>query len=409
MSASAISRDRTWRATAGLMLLAAWPLAGCTSSEADGRTPAAAKPLAIVVETVTAEARILPRVLEVTGTLNADAETDVASETSARVIRANAERGQVVEAGAVLAELDQQDALNQLAEAEAVEAQTMAKLGLAPGQPFDALTTPEVRQARVMLERMELEYKRYERLVSQDLVSHSDHELKRSDYLAQKEQLNAKVNEARQTYQTLQAQRARVAMTKKTLADTTIRAPYAGLVVERHVHVGQYVQRGTKIATLVRVDPLRVELAVPESAVTSVKRGQKVAFWVQTYPGRTFEGTVAYIGSALKAESRALVVEALVPNAARELQPGLFATARIQLPGTSPMPYVPASAVRTEAGVSQVFVIDKDRAEQRFVQLGREVDGQFEIVRGLRAGERVANRPPAGLIDGSAVMDQRGL
>jgi RND family efflux transporter MFP subunit len=402
-------RQWTRRAGAGLMLLAAWALAACTSSEADSRSTAPPRPLAIAIETVAAESRALPRALDVTGTLNADAETDVAAETSARVMRVNAERGQVVDAGAVLGELDQQDARNQLAEAEAVEAQTMAKLGLAPGQRFDALVTPEVRQARVMLDRMELEYQRYERLAKDDLVSHSDHDLKRADYLAQKEQFNAKVNEARQTYQTLQAQRARVAMARKTLADTAVRAPYAGLVVERHVHVGQYVQRGTKIVTLVRVDPLRVELAVPESAVPWVKRGQKVAFWVQTYPGRAFEGTIAYVGPALKAESRALVVEALVPNGARELQPGLFATARIQLPAGAPTPFVPVSAVRTESGVSQVFVIRNERAEQRFVQLGREVKGQFEIVRGLQAGERVAVRPPAALIDGSAVAEQRGL
>jgi RND family efflux transporter MFP subunit len=402
-------RQWTRRVGAGLMLLAAWAPAACTSSEADSRSTAPPRPLAIAIETVAAEARALPRALELTGTLNADAETDVAAETSARVMRVNAERGQVVDAGAVLGELDQQDARNQLAEAEAVEAQTMAKLGLAPGQPFDALVTPEVRQARVMLDRMELEYQRYERLAKDDLVSHSDHDLKRADYLEQKEQFNAKVNEARQTYQTLQAQRARLAMARKTLADTAVRAPYAGLVVERHVHVGQYVQRGTKIVTLVRVDPLRVELAVPESAVPSVKRGQKVAFWVQTYPGRTFEGTIAYVGPALKAESRALVVEALVPNGARELQPGLFATARIQLPAGAPTPFVPVSAVRTERGVSQVFVIRNERAEQRFVQLGREVKGQFEIVRGLQADERVAVRPPAALIDGSTVTEQRAL
>ena len=95
----AIPNGWTWRATAGLMLLAMLPLAGCTSSEADGRTPSAPKPLAIAIEPVTVEARTLPGSPEVTGTLNADAETDVASETAARVMRVNAERGQVVEAG----------------------------------------------------------------------------------------------------------------------------------------------------------------------------------------------------------------------------------------------------------------------------------------------------------------------
>jgi RND family efflux transporter MFP subunit len=399
-------RGRSWLAAVAVTLLAGGSVSGCSKSEADNPSPKTVAPLPIAVKTAAAEARALPRALDVTGTLNADAQTDVAAETAARAVRVNVERGQVVEAGAVLAQLDQQDALNQLHEAEAVEAQTTAKLGLAPDQPFDAMQTPEVRQARVTAERMEIEHQRYERLIGQGLVSHSEYDLKRNDHLAQKEQLAAKINEARQIYQTLQAQRARVAMARKTLADTTIRAPYAGLIVEKHINVGQYVQKGARVATLVRVDPLRVELAVPEAAVASVKRGQKVAFWVQTYPGRAFEGSIAYVGPALKADARTLVVEALVPNGAGALQPGLFATARIELPAGSPTPFVPASAVRTETGVSRIFVIKNERAEQRFVQLGREVNGHLEIVRGLEPGERVTTSTLESLADGSAVRDQ---
>jgi RND family efflux transporter MFP subunit len=408
MNTTAKGRGPRWLAAVAVTLLAGWSVSGCSRSEADYQAAKAAPPLPIAIRTAPAVARALPRALDVTGTLNGDAQTDVAAETDARVVRVNVERGVVVEAGAVLAQLDQQDALNQLHEAEAMEAQTAAKLGLAPDRAFDASQTPEVRQARVTAERMELEHRRYERLIAQGLVSQSEYDLKRNDHLAQKEQLAARINEARQTYQTLQAQRARVAMTRKTLADTTIRAPYSGLIVEKHVNVGQYVQRGTRVATLVRVDPLRVELAVPESAVASVKRGQHVAFWVQTYPGRTFEGWIAYVGPALKADARALVVEALVPNASGALQPGLFATARIELPAGAPTPFVPASAVQTDAGLSRVFVVTSERAEQRFVQLGREVNGQVEIVRGLRVGERVATNPPEGLTDGSAVRDQGG-
>jgi RND family efflux transporter MFP subunit len=402
------TKGQSWLGAVAVMLLSALWVIGCSRSEADNPTAKVVPPLPIAVKTRPAEARTLPQLLDVTGTLNADAQTEVAAETAARAVRVNVERGQVVEAGAVLAQLDQQDALNQLHEAEAVEAQTTAKLGLVPGQAFDALQTPEVRQARVTAERMELEHQRYERLIAQGLVSQSEYDLKRNDALAWKEQLAAKVNEARQTYQTLQAQRARVAMARKTLADTTIRAPYAGLIVEKHINVGQYVQKGARVSTLVRVDPLRVELAVPEAAVASVKRGQKVAFWVQTYPGRTFEGSIAYVGPALKADARALVVEALVPNTSGALHPGLFATARIELPAGSPTPFVPVSAVQTEAGVSRVFVIRNELAEQRFVQLGREVNGHIEIVRGLKVGERIATNPPEGLTDGSAVRDQGG-
>lgn len=159
------------------------------------------------------------------------------------------------------------------------------------------------------------------------------------------------------------------------------------------------------MATLVRVDPLRIELTVPEAAAAIIKRRQRVWFTVQTHPDRRFEGTIAYVGPALRAEARALVVEALVPNRAGALQPGLFATARVELPATARSVMVPAAAMRTEAGVSRVFVARGDRAELRLVQSGTAVDGWVEIVRGVRAGERVVSPPPDGLADGGRVVE----
>jgi len=85
------------------------------------------------------------------------------------------------------------------------------------------------------------------------------------------------------------------------------------------------------------------------------------------------------------------------------LQPGLFASARIELPGATPTPVVPAAAVRTEAGVSKLFVVKGDRAEQRFVQLGRQGAGIVEVSRGLAAGERVAVSALDRLVDGALV------
>jgi membrane fusion protein (multidrug efflux system) len=228
------------------------------------------------------------------------------------------------------------------------------------------------------------------------------------EYTTAREQYAATVNQMREAYQGLQAQRARVAMARRALADTAVRAPLAGLVAEKHVTVGQFVQRGTRVATVVRVDPLRVELAVPEAAAAAVRRGQRVSFAVQTYPDRRFEGTVAHVGPSLRAEARALVVEALVPNRGRVLQPGLFATARIELPATAPSAYVPASAVRGDAGAARLFVVREGRAEMRVVQVGAAVDGWVEIARGVRPGEQVVTDPVDRLTDGAAIAVAAG-
>jgi RND family efflux transporter MFP subunit len=254
------------------------------------------------------------------------------------------------------------------------------------------------------MERAEADHVRYRKLVEDGLVSRESYDLRRAEALTARAQYDAELNNARQLHQTLLAQRARVSMARKAASDADVRAPWDGLVAEKHVQPGQYVQRGAKIATLVRVDPLRVELAVPETAVAVVRKGQKVEFHVQAQPDRTFEGSIAYVGPSLRAESRALVVEALVPNRDGRLSPGLFATARIELPAARPSVVLPAAAVRTEAGVSTAFVVKNDRAELRLVQLGRELPGGVvEIQRGVVAGEKVVTNPVPQLGDGAIV------
>jgi membrane fusion protein (multidrug efflux system) len=399
--------NHAWRLPiAWLSPLVALALAACDATEA--RNPAPATAPAALVATTAVESRALPAELEVTGTLTADAQSEVAAEQDGQVVRVLVERGALVETDTVLAELSREDAQSRLHEAEAMEAETRARLGLVEGAAFEAAETPESRRAAVVLGRTEADYQRYARLVEEGAVSRSEYDAKRAETQAAREQYQEVLNQARQLYQGLQAQRARVALARKALADTVIRAPWGGLVAERHVTAGDYVKKGARVATLVRVDPLRVELTVPEGAVATVRKGQRVAFTVQAYPGHTFHGTIAYVGPALRADSRALVVEAMVPNAERRLQPGLFATARIELPAPGPSLLVPAAAVRTESGISRLYVVHDGRAEVRLVQLGREVGGAVEVIRGVRAGERVAVGAVDRLSDGMAVTDQGG-
>jgi membrane fusion protein (multidrug efflux system) len=394
---------RPWLGLAPLTLLL---MTGCGNTEAKLPAQAEEPPKPIVVSLVTAQERALPTALDVTGTLMADAQTDIASEIEQRVVEISVERGQYVAAGQVVARMDDQDAKNQLREAEAIEAQIRERLGLGNGQSFDPTKTPEVQQARATMERAEADYKRFVQLLDEGAVSRAEHDLRRADYLAAKAQYETAVNQMRQTYQSLLAQKVRVAMGRKAVEDTIIRAPWSGVIAEKAANVGRYTKKGDRIATIVRVDPLRIELTIPEGAVAAVRKGQRVAFSVQSYPDRQFEGTIAYVGPAVRAESRALIVEAIVPNPKALLQPGLFATARIELPAVRPSVMIPAAAVKNEGGVSKLFIAKNDRAEARIVQIGREVGGAVEILRGLGTGERVISPQVAGLADGAPIATQ---
>ncbi len=397
------AHSKSWPGLLALAPILVILVAGCGNSEAKPSALPEATPKPVAVSLVSAEERMLPVGLDVTGALMADAQTDVASEIDGRVTQVLVERGLVVKEGTVLVRMDDRDAINQLREAEATEAQTRERLGLVDGEYFDPLKTPDVRQARAVMDRAEADYQRFKQLLDEGAISRSEHDLRRMDFLTAKAQYESTINQIRQLFQTLQAQKARVAMGRKALEDTVIRAPFSGQVSEKHVNVGRYAKKGDKLVTLVRVDPLRVELTVPEAAVASIQKGQKVSFTVQTHPDRPFTGSIAYVGPALRTDSRALVVEALVPNAGGLLQPGLFATARIELPATRPSVLVPTAAVRTEAGVARVFVTKGDRAELRFVQAGREASGLVEILRGVTAGERVVVQAGEGLADGAVI------
>jgi membrane fusion protein (multidrug efflux system) len=260
-----------------------------------------------------------------------------------------------------------------------------------------------VQTARSSFELAQNEFNRIQSLLEQRVVSQSEFDQRRTQMEAARQQYEAAKNGAAQQYQALQGARARVALAAKASADTVVRAPFQGLVAERLVSVGDYVTKGMKVAVVVRVNPLRVRLTVPEQFVASVAIGARVDFDVDSYPGRHFAGTVRFISPALEANQRALTVEAAVPNDGNELKPGLFATARIEQPARTPGVVVPATAVQTSGGTSRVYVVTGDHVEERVVTIGTTVDSLVEITNGVKAGDRVATANVAQLADGVKV------
>lgn len=381
------------------------PAAGCGHAAAanPAPTPDAPLPTPVQVTWVTAEERLLPEQVVVTGDLRAEARIDVSAEVEGRVVGVALERGQTVRAGELLVELDPRDAKNRLAEAEAVQAQIEARLGLADRCTFDPEQTPDVRLARVNMERAKTEAGRYERLVTDGAVARSLHDVERANYAVAKERHAAEVDRMRESWRSLQAQQARVAMARKAVEDTQLRAPWSGVVHECLVDEGQYVKKGERLAVLVKVDSLRTALAVPEARAAAVRQGQKVVLAVRSRPGEEFEGFVTWVGPGLDTASRSLTVEVLVDNVDGRLQPGAFATARIDLPAVQPSVVVACNAIVSTHGIHHVFVIDGDRLGKRLVQIGRDLDGVVEVVRGLAAGEKVAIVGSARLVDGAIV------
>jgi membrane fusion protein (multidrug efflux system) len=356
------------------------------------------------VQVATVESRSIDRFLRVTGSLAADEQANVAAETGGRVIGTPVERGTRVAAGDVLIRISAAEADASLREADANAAQLEARLGLVPGQAFDPTRVPDVLNAKASLDWAEADFSRIKSLVDQKVVSQAEYEQRLTAVQAARQQYQTALNGAQQSFRSLQAARARVDLARKSSADTVVRAPFTGIVAERLVSTGDYVTRGMKIATVVRIDPVRVELTVPEQYLSLVRTGQSVRLSVDAYPGEVFTANVRFVSPSLKPNQRALTVEAVAQNTDNRLKPGLFVTALIQQPAPAPAKLVPASAVETVAGTSRVYVVAGDKVEERIVTIGEKAGDRVELATGINSGEQVAANPRGKLADGVRVL-----
>lgn len=375
--------------------------AGCGPSSST--VNAAPKPEPLAISAATVESRPIDRYLRVTGSLLADEQAEVSAEAAGRVIETPVERGSRVSQGTVLVRISPAETSAQLLEADANAAQIEARLGLAPGQPFDSTRVPDAMNAKAALDLAEAEFARIGSLLEQKVVSKSEYDQRKTQVDAARQQYQMAQNVAQQSYRSLEAAQARVVLARKAAADTSVRAPFAGQVAERLVSVGDYVTRGARVATVVRVDPMRIELTIPEQSVSLVKVGQPVRVAVEAYPGEIFSATVRYVSPSLRADQRALTIEAIAKNPDGRLKPGLFATALIQQPQSAPALLVPASAIETVAGTSRIYVVKGDKVEERIVTSGEIIGQQVEITSGLSKGDIVAAEPKGRLVDGAAV------
>ena len=399
------SRPRAGRRRSVLAGIAAAALsvsvAACGSP--DSTVSAAPKPEPLTIAIAAVDSRPIDRYLRVTGSLLADEQAEVSAESAGRVVETPVERGARVSQGTVLVRISSAETSAQLQEAEANAGQIEARLGLGGGQPFDPKRVPDVMNARASVDWTEAEFGRIGSLLEQKVVSRSEYDQRKTQVEAARQQYQMALNAAEQSYRSLEAARARITLARKALADTSIRAPFSGLVAERLVSIGDYVTRGARVATVVRVDPMRVELTVPEQSVSLISVGQAVRIAVDAYPGETFTAKIRYVSPSLRPDQRALTVEAIAPNPDGRLKPGLFATASIQQPGSAPALLVPASAVETVSGTSRVYIVKGETVEERIVTLGETVGRQVEITSGVVAVERVAAEPKGKLVDGARV------
>jgi multidrug efflux pump subunit AcrA (membrane-fusion protein) len=418
------------------LLVAFLGLAACRRSETSASTAEAAGKAPVQtpsVATIRAITREVSATVQATGSFVAHDSSDVAPNEAGIIVATLVDVGDFVQTGQLIARLDDRDAKLRLDQARAAQQQAEAsvrqaqsKIGLGQNQAFDPSTVPEVLAARAAYESAvaqqrlaQADSKRYENLVNSGDVSRSAYDKARTQVEtadaqvnATRQQYEATLNAARQNYQGVATQeasqlgtRAQLAMAEKVLADTAIHAPFAGYVSARAVTPGEYVSTSSKIATILRVTPIKLELQVPELYAQQMKRGLSVGASVTGYAGRVFQGSVTAINPAVDPNSRTFIVEVTFANGDVALRPGMFATARIVLPGSTQGIFIPQRALITDATTnsSQVFLIRDGKARLAVVQVGERDGDLVRILTGIPADAVLATDHLQDLFDGQSV------
>jgi RND family efflux transporter MFP subunit len=388
----------------------------------------------IVFITAKAAVKSVPISFQATGAFIAEESSDVAPAMGGRAASTPVEVGDYVRKGQAICVLEQRDAQLRLDQARAgkeqakfILSQAQSRVGWSGNGNFNPDLVPEVASSLAAYESAQASAKlaaadaqRYANLVKSGDVSQSNYEKFRTQQQtaesaanSARKQYEAQVNMARQNYRAIEAAQSslaaaesQLAQAEKNLADTTIRAPFDGYITDRPVSAGQWVGTNNKVATLVCISTVRLQLKIPEQRAAEVKSGVAVTARVAAYPNRDFTGNVRAVVPSVDSNSRAFMVEARFENPKAELRPGMFANAKLMLPGSAEQAvFVPAKAVFYDSttDANHVYSVANGIAHLNVVQKGETDGDQVRILSGLAGNETVVTDNQAGLYDGASV------
>lgn len=342
----------------GLLIAGLLGLNGCGGKDEAAAAAAGGTPggMQLPVETVTVKPQALAAGLQTVGSLRADESVVVRPEVAGRINRIHFTEGGRVAAGQPLFTLD------------------------------GALAQASLNEAAANLENSRRAASRAGQLSKDELIAQADYDRARA---------------------ALGVDQARVASARTALSKMTLRAPFSGQIGLREVSVGEFVNVGQDLVTLVRLDPIEVDFSLPENALAQLKNGQKLRVTVDAFPDDTFGGTVVAIDPVVDSNSRSAKLRAQIANPDGRLKPGQFAKLQLDT-GTDSGDalLVPEQALMQDGDTRFVYTVVDGKAKKTVIKTGARVPGLVQVVEGLKAGDVVitAGQGKPMMHDGLAVM-----
>jgi RND family efflux transporter MFP subunit len=335
----------------------------------------------------------IQRQVDLSGTLMSPDQAKVSSEVAGIVRQVLVELGQEVKPGQVLVKLDPRELELALSRAVSLLRQAEAQLGIdgiKSKQPPPDEEISVVRTAAANRDDARAQLARARRLRNQNLLAQADLDTAETRVKVTEAAYQAAIESIQSLKASLEERRAAVELAQKKVEDAVIRAPVAGSVSERLIYPGEFIRENTPVINLVQMNPLKLKTAVQEKYASLIQPNLPVQFRVESFPDAVFKGRIAFISPAIDQSIRTFAVEVLVDNQDRRLKPGFFAKGVIFTRRDADVIAAPEDAVSTLAGVSAVFVIEKNRVRQQVVTLGAHEGNLFEIASGLKGDEILA-------------------
>lgn len=392
--------DRLRILVIGLGLTAVVACGSDPSATANPQSPAA---LPQVRVTTAVEAQVA-RTVTATGTLAAEDQVVLGTKVTGRLSAITVDLGSRVRKGQAIARIDPSDYQLRVDQANAALQQARVRLGLPPdgtSDKADPEQTALVRQAAAMLTEARQNHDRMVQLWEQQFIARAELDAAVSQLAVAEGRYQDAIEEARNRQAMIVQRRSELELARQQLADTVIVSPIDGGVSERQASVGQYLAAGTPVVTLVRIDPLRLRLAIPERAAGVVRVGQTVELTVEGHVNR-YSGRVARLSPIIAEDSRTLMIEAAVPNPQGILRPGSFARADIVVEAGQQIVTVPRDSIINFAGIEKVLTVAEGTIVEKRIRTGRSIGEQVEITEGVSVGDRVVVKP-GNLVGGQRV------
>jgi RND family efflux transporter MFP subunit len=390
-------------ALAGLFLV----LAGC-SRQQPVQVRQDSGPIPVRVAPVVA--REMRRVVESVGTLFPFEEIIISAEVEGRIDQVSVDLGDQVTPGQIMVRIWDEEQRYLVAQNEAQLRQALERLGLKDEKDKvkDIREAPDLRRAQADLFDAQQRYKRMRNLVDQGISSQADLDQASAKFKSLEAAYDSTMYQTRNLIQEVERFKAILDLQRKKLRDTTVRAPFAAAVKDRQATVGQYVRVNTPLLTLVKIDPIRLRVEVPERMAPWIKNGQMTEVLLEAYADRVFRGKVWRISPTVEQSKRTFVIEALIDNPGGALKPGSYAKARVPTEKVDRIRLVPVRAVNYVLGSNKAYVVRDGQIDAREVKLGDRFEQDVEILEGVEEGEQVATTQVARLDTGTKVRIATG-